>query len=401
MEACRSSKAADWMAVLTRMHGVGLCAECEKTSNSKGLEFKCSEHRPLKECGYGGHELPLRTNAWWQRAVSDPGQELLDGKGMKKDERSRAAAESNSAWRLEWGSLRAEQLALQGESQGATGERLTPGRPESVEWLQVEFNSQISTLSREHGFTQEYAIAYTLLTCGGLCALARAARSAGCASNDVSSSCSEGAGANMAKSSGTQPLTACLTLYPESRAMVSRVLLGRAAAQRVEGDSKAVAPDIYRSLTGPLGLMQSDPEVWGELCNAYCTTGAAAIGISITTSAVVMGNENTAAFHNHRGVHMLLSRCGVREWHPAESDVVCFVSEESTSICNDTTNGVHDNSGGPIGGRSCDNGVWSNGGDARIYRSLVHVGGEGYHLPPGATVGRSTRDCRPTYSAIL
>ena len=431
---------ADWPMLLKRAHGS--CVDHKDINISR--ELKC------QMTAASGQDTPHKCLSWWHCAVSDPGQELLDHQASQKDERLRAA-EPDSAWRLEWRALRAEQLMLQGECHGVTEARLVPGHPESVEWLHIEFNSHISTLAREHGFSQEHAIAYTLLTCGGASALARAARSAGALarsakvatgdatvrstadSNDTSEagcSCggdsSDGSASRPASGDEESSALGLSTLYPESRGMVGKIMMSRALKYRNYDDRKVVAPDIYRNLTGPLSLMQSDPEAWNKLCGTYCATGAAALGVSVTTSALIIGNENANAFHNHRGVHTLLSRCGVREWHPTESDVVRFVSEGSAAIrvshasendergtkaegtdapetgsnragANASTFGrmkstsVAANSEGLWPGPDCgETGGGNDGGsdhcDRRIQRSLIYMGGEGYHLPPGATV---------------
>ena len=113
---------------------------------------------------------------WWQKPVADQGVNRLTATAIKREQA--ALADPDGAWRAEWREVRYEQLLLQGEHVDGMGERLAPGRPESVEWLTVELNFQISTLTREHGFRQERAIAYTLLACAGVGALARAARGA-------------------------------------------------------------------------------------------------------------------------------------------------------------------------------------------------------------------------------
>ena len=148
-------KSADWAAVLTRVHGVGLCANCEavcRESAGGGLARKCEEHGPPTDTGGNdspGRESPLSGLSWWQGVVCDSGQALLDRKSLIAHRNSIAGAES--AWRHEWKALRAEQLRLQGEEHGASDARLMPGRPESIEFLSAEFNSQISTLQRLHG----------------------------------------------------------------------------------------------------------------------------------------------------------------------------------------------------------------------------------------------------------
>ncbi len=137
------------------------------------------------------------------------------------------------------------------------------------------------------------------------------------------------------------------TEYPHSARLVREVL-----AERLELQTEP-APPAYANLVGPLSLTQADP-AW----HALCETGGgapAAPGVRFVTSALALAVASLDCFQGQdKGCQVHTSRGGVPEWTSNDSDVVCFESQPAAE-------------GGPPG-------------------SLVSVGGEGYHLPPGATV---------------
>ena len=180
--------------------------------------------------------------------------------------------------------------------------------------------------------------------------------------------------------------------YPASRRLVASVLIDKAGDQMTRGNAStgpAHVPAVYANLDGRMGLVESDP-VWRGLIN-----GTLSIGDTFTTSALVLTNDTAEAFHNGRGMHGNFSRCGVREWNPInpESDVVCFLSEPSNPQ-------VAVEAPAPSGARSprspkspsksptkkAKAGAVSAPAATSTCRSMVHVGGNGYHLPPGASV---------------
>lgn len=128
----------------------------------------------------------------------------------------------------------------------------------------------------------------------------------------------------------------------------ARVL--REALHERSSHSTAPAPAAYTNLTGQLSLCSADP-AWARLCER----GGAPpeVGIEIVTSAVAVAVASAECFQSAQGFAASLSRGGVTELLAVESDVVCFESR------------------GPA----------TEGGQPR---SLVPVGGSGYHLPPGA-----------------
>ena len=135
------------------------------------------------------------------------------------------------------------------------------------------------------------------------------------------------------------------TDYP----ICTRVL--REALHERSSCSAAPAPAAYINLIGPLSLLSADP-AWSRLC---CPAAGPLpeVGLEIMTSAVAVAMASADCFQSTQGFSATLSRGGVTELLAVESDVVCFESR------------------GPAvaGGQ---------------HRSLVPVGGSGYHLPPGA-----------------
>ena len=310
--SAKAAKRADWPRVASRVHSVGTCAECEAK-----WPARCASH-----CAPAGKDQPI---CWWHAPVGDP---AIDGLVSDAERRERESLkEPDSGWRVEWRRVRAEQLRLQGQERCAAPERMRAGRPESVEWIHVgAFEPQIGYLCREEGWEREQAVGYTLLSCGGAGALARAARDG---SHD----------------------------YSASRAFIGRTLLERVA----KGARAAPAPPVYLNLTGPLGLATND-EAW------RCLHPDAELGITFVSSTLVVATAAPETFQTSRGACSYVARSGVREWMPGESDVVCFLSEPSdASAATDAA--------GASGVRV-----------ARLHRSMVHMGGMGYHLPPGATI---------------
>jgi hypothetical protein len=308
----KSARKANWDAVLTRTHAVGQCADCEEASNRR-VGDRCPVHASTQE-GEG--------SMWWHQPEADAGARVKLTEAQRTEHE--CLQEANSGWRREWRRIRAEQLTLQDEGHGAEEARLRPGGPESVEWVAGTFSHQIALLVRTCGFADEQAIGYTLLCCGGLGALARAARLA----------TGQGKGE-----------------YKESRKLLGDVLCERACAT----PPPRAAPPLYANLTGPLGLTLNDA-TWARL------TPSAPLGLSFTTNALVATNDEPLAFVNNREKHDCLARSGVREWQGADSDIVCFISEAAAHADADGDASQH------------------------VVRSMVHVGGSGYHLPPGATV---------------
>ena len=135
------------------------------------------------------------------------------------------------------------------------------------------------------------------------------------------------------------------TDYP----ICTRVL--REALDERSSCSAAPAPAAYTNLIGPLSLLSADP-AWSRLC---CPAAGPLpeVGLEMMTSAVAVAMASADCFQSAQGFAATLSRGGVTELLAVESDVVCFESR------------------GPAvaGGQ---------------HRSLVPVGGSGYHLPPGA-----------------
>ena len=248
----KGAKKADWNEVLNRVHSVGQCTDCEAAANEVAGE-RCEAHAPPTKSSDG-----RPPSVWWQQPQSDPGALLRYAEAAAREEQSFQTDEAG--WRREWVDVRKEQLRLQGESHGATAERVRAGGPESVEWVTSLFEHQIGILVREAHFAREFAVGYTLLACGGVSALARASREAG----------ASGKGGAVGGD------------FPQSRLLLSKVLCGRALALT------ATPPPLYANLGGPIGLVRSDP-VWSQL------TADARIGLQFTTSALVRARPPRAA----------------------------------------------------------------------------------------------------------
>ena len=233
----KAAKKADWPAVLKRVHGVGQCALCEAASD-KVAGARCEEHSPPPGA-------PPGAAVWWQQPQADLGATVRHAEACEREQDN--LRREDSGWRREWRRVRTEQLELQDEAHGAAEDRVRPGGPESVEWVTELFTHQIGLLVREANFHHEHAVGYTLLACGGVGALARAARDA----------------------TGTAKAD-----YPAARRLLATGLCGRVATP------PPVAPPVFANLGGSVGLVRSDP-AWGAL------TPDAAIGLSFTTSALV------------------------------------------------------------------------------------------------------------------
>ncbi|KAL1495718.1 hypothetical protein AB1Y20_016581 [Prymnesium parvum] len=275
-------------------------------------------------CGAAEGAAEGEAALWWQQLRA----EVVADRSLRALDEAAAAREEEERrgegreWRGEWGALRAEQLRLQGEAQMATPERLAPGRPESIEWIHEIFRSQICQLVRE-GWASSVASAYTLLACCAPAAMARATREQLAAGG--------GGGAALLRVEGE---------YAASRRLVAAVLLQRAAEQTT------AAPLTYAHLHGALGLIRND-SAWARL------TPDAPLGATFVSSALVAAANASDAFPNGRGFHAHICRSGVRDWMLMDSDVVCFESLPR---------------------------------QAEWFRSLVDVGGGGFHLPAGAAI---------------
>ena len=148
-----------------------MCAQCVQAAASDGSR-RCAVHAPPADSS---------SSMWWHGvgAKIDVGLDRWIADATKREVDALRLG-SLHHWRAEWRAIRAEQLALQGEAHLATARRMAPGRPESIGWLRDAFQPQVATLMREEQWAEEYALGYTLLTCGGVSAIARAAaRSAG------------------------------------------------------------------------------------------------------------------------------------------------------------------------------------------------------------------------------
>lgn len=316
----KAAARTNWAAVFATIHGPQ-CPECAAIEGPG----RCELHRPAP-----GAEV-----RWWhetrQGINPDPALAQLSADA---DAREAVARANSGAWRGEWAELREAQLGLQGQGTRATPKRLAPGGPESIEAVSQGFEGQISALVSEQGWQREAAEGYTLLTCGGAAAMAQAARL--------------GAGG-----------------FAASRRLVGTVLIQQArraaAAAVAEPPPPPPPPNVYANLTD---LVAADP-AWGRLA-------AAELNFSLTTSAVVLCNHDDQGFQAARGLHVHVSRGGVREWVATDSDVVCFVSERRP--------GDAESSPRLVDPREC------SGGPRGRHHAMVHVGGKGYHLPPGAAV---------------
>jgi len=138
------------------------------------------------------------------------------------------------------------------------------------------------------------------------------------------------------------------TDYPHSARLLRDVLDERRSV--CCGTTYQPVPLAYTNLTGPLSLTSSDP-VWAQLCVRGGPLPE--VGLELLTSALAVAVASAECFQSAQGFAATLSRGGVAEVLAVESDVVCFESRGPAVA------------GGP-------------------HRSLVSVGGDGYHLPPGA-----------------
>ena len=183
------------------------------------------------------------------------------------------------SWETEWQRLRSDELALTGQSvpPGAFGR----GGSESVEARVAAFEKTIAW-AKAAGWSDVHAEAYTLISCCGRAALARALRA------------------------NSPAYAACTHLAFEA--------LSSAASSLREP-----APPCYTSLEGRFGLCALDP-CWAALLDA-----GAKVGLQLVTSAIVFGDAGAGAL-KAEGFHKLVNRDGATEYELQESDVVCFVS---------------------------------------------------------------------------
>ena len=183
------------------------------------------------------------------------------------------------SWETEWQRLRSDELALTGQSvpPGAFGR----GGSESVETRVAAFEKTIAW-AKAAGWSDVHAEAYTLISCCGRAALARALRA------------------------NSPAYAACTHLAFEA--------LSSAASSLREP-----APPCYTSLEGRFGLCALDP-CWAALLDA-----GAKVGLQLVTSAIVFGDAGAGAL-KAEGFHKLVNRDGATEYELQESDVVCFVS---------------------------------------------------------------------------
>ena len=189
------------------------------------------------------------------------------------------AAQPSRSWETEWQRLRSDELALTGQSvpPGAFGR----GGSESVEARVAAFEKTIAW-AKAAGWSDVHAEAYTLISCCGRAALARALRA------------------------NSPAYAACTHLAFEA--------LSSAASSLREP-----APPCYTSLEGRFGLTALDP-CWAALLDA-----GAKVGLQLVTSAIVFGDAGAGAL-KAEGFHKLVNRDGATEYELQESDVVCFVS---------------------------------------------------------------------------
>jgi len=216
---------------------------------------------------------------------------------------------------------------VQGQGHLATVKRILPGRCEAIDWIRNSCLAQVNFLVREDGWAPLMAEAYTLLTCCAQSALTRATGD----EDDLRQKLQE-----------SNPLDGdadTRVQYSTSRELVTRLLMELARLQI------APAPLTYAHLHGKFSLTESD-SIWGSLPTS-------APGRIFASSAIIMASGEVESFPNSRGLHALVCRSGVRHPHLMESDVVCFKSS------------LHH------GNKS---------------HSMVSVGGDGYHLPPGASI---------------
>ena len=134
----KASKTVDWSEITERVYGVGQCAECQATPRP----HRCVIHR-----------RNLDGSPWVTTA--DPGLRILSAEAEAREAKARSAP--GAEWRGEWRELRAEQLRIQGQGRAATAERLSPGRPESVQWIENGFAAQIGYMCRVEGWEHEQA----------------------------------------------------------------------------------------------------------------------------------------------------------------------------------------------------------------------------------------------------
>ena len=244
--------------------------------------MQCSEEEFARKHALRAEEA---AGAWWLPTDADAEAAPAPKKG------------DGNAWRAEWREMRRDQLDLQEQSELAgADERTTAGRPDSLEWAIRSFSPQINAMVREE-WPRGLAEAYTLISCCGAAALARARRD------------------------GSEK-------YKNSESLVVGVLHERAAQMT------AAAPRCFAHLSGMLGLAEADP-AWRALFSAKPNAaGAAASSASgggdygvepFTTSALVIAIDSprclpeagTTPYHAH------LSRGGVKECAaPSSRDLV-------------------------------------------------------------------------------
>ena len=255
------------------------CLEKKPDATKRLVVFSWTGNRGGQGSAHNLRRAPLNwsqaAGAWWLPTGADAEAAPAPKKG------------DGNAWRAEWREMRRDQLDLQEQSELAgADERTTAGRPDSLEWAIRSFSPQINAMVREE-WPRGLAEAYTLISCCGAAALARARRD------------------------GSEK-------YKNSESLVVGVLHERAAQMT------AAAPRCFAHLSGMLGLAEADP-AWRALFSAKPNAaGAAASSASgggdygvepFTTSALVIAIDSprclpeagTTPYHAH------LSRGGVKE----------------------------------------------------------------------------------------
>lgn len=188
------------------------------------------------------------------------------------------------SWRDEWVAMRSEQLRLEGDSGNATRKNCGPGGQEGMEkWAKTRRDGIRFKLG--HGWSQEDAEGYTLITGCNRAALARAVRERD-------------------------------TVYAASMHLVLRSLA--AGATRME----APAPPLYYVLCGQHGLATADA-AWAVLLQPDV-----APGLSFVTTSPALGRDDKKCIPNPSGYHeRMIDRSGSPAGYDLQvSPVVRFVS---------------------------------------------------------------------------
>ena len=230
---------------------------------------------------------------------------------------------SDRTWVDEWAQLNVEQAELDGVGDAfARASLYRHGGAEDIAVKLKQYRDAVDWKVRA-GWQPRHAEAYTLISCCGVSALARAL-----AEGD--------------------------DIYAASTHAVCEALASRAALLTADVSDDSLPPPCYCNLRGMFGLASEDP-TWAE----WLSEGAEP-GTRLTTNNLVSATANSKCFVSSAGFGVPnAGPDGTVTFAPQDSPVVLFESRRTTAV---------------------------GGGDTAVGRSMIQSAGSTYDLPPLATV---------------